>query len=273
MPGRQLLMTPSSTVYEYDGSLAGLYQCIYESLSTCRMPLSILSDAQSQCSLLPPLRIHTNTAQAIRVRNAIASGISPRALELSEHAFLTCLQEKEMSILRFVAHGFAQGARTTDDLTHPAVATLLKAETHLLREAHLLTGFVRFADYGGILAASISPKNFVLPLLAPHFTDRFPEESFCIYDRTHHTALLYAEGKAELVDAQMADHTSVSAEELHYQALWKRFHQAIGIKERENHKLRMTHMPKRYWGNMTEMQTSSQVPFTIFAKNPQCRQP
>ena len=39
-----------------------------------------------------------------------------------------------------------------------------------------------------------------------------------------------------------------------YRLLWKRFYDTVAIRERENPKLRMTHMPKRYWSTMTEFQ-------------------
>ena len=79
-------------------------------------------------------------------------------------------------------------------------------------------------------------------------------EKFFIYDRTHHEALFYAAGKAvirPLADFQMAPPNETEAA---YRLLWKRFYDTVAIRERENPKLRMTHMPKRYWSTMTEFQ-------------------
>ena len=42
--------------------------------------------------------------------------------------------------------------------------------------------------------------------------------------------------------------------ELQCQALWRRFYQTIAIPARHNPKCRMSHMPKRYWDNLPEMQ-------------------
>ena len=36
-----------------------------------------------------------------------------------------------------------------------------------------------------MLASRIRPRNQVLPLIAPHFTDRYSGEAFLIYDATH----------------------------------------------------------------------------------------
>ena len=43
------------------------------------------------------------------------------------------------------------------------------------------------------------------------------------------------------------------ADELNWQALWKRFFHALTIEERRNAKAQMNHAPKRFWGGMVEM--------------------
>ena len=43
------------------------------------------------------------------------------------------------------------------------------------------------------------------------------------------------------------------AEETAYRQLWRRFYDAVAIRERENPRLRMSRMPKRYWSQMTEL--------------------
>ena len=42
--------------------------------------------------------------------------------------------------------------------------------------------------------------------------------------------------------------------ELECRALWRKFYNTIAIESRYNPKCRMTHMPKRFWGDMTEFQ-------------------
>ena len=44
---------------------------------------------------------------------------------------------------------------------------------------------------------------------------------------------------------------------INIQRLWRRFYDTVAIEARKNEKLRMTHMPKRYWGMMTEFQDES----------------
>lgn len=140
------------------------------------------------------------------------------------------------------------------DLTDDRVLLLTRAIQHLTHEAHQLKGFVRFADYGGVLVGQIAPKNRVLPLLRPHFCQRLPEEAFLLHDKTHREGLFYADRKWKIRPVDHLDLDRPDQAELQCQALWRRFYQTIAIPARHNPKCRMSHMPKRYWDNLPEMQ-------------------
>ena len=51
-----------------------------------------------------------------------------------------------------------------------------------------------------MLGAVIHPKNYILPLLRPHFCGRFPEENFMIYDAVHQAVLLHEDHKTQLLE-------------------------------------------------------------------------
>jgi len=241
-------------IYVYDGSLSGFYCCVFESVYSRATPRAIQPDGAEQMYMFSQKYIPADREKADRVRNSIPVKISDRALELVEAVFLSCMQDKETALLRFLLLGYKEGRRVTDMLSHPDVSPVLAAERHLMGERHLLTGFIRFADYGDGLAATITPKNFVLPFLAGHFIARFPKENFMIFDKTHKAALIYQDGKAEILPVDEMTLPEIPPEEAKYQALWKSFYNTIAIEARYNPKCRMTHMPKRYWGNMTEFQ-------------------
>lgn len=253
MSGRKLVTRQGMEAYLYDGGLKGFYCCVHACVYSGELPLAILPAGAEQPTLLPHRQIATDEAKALRVRHALRQKASPRVQELIETAFLSCMQEKELPMLRCALLGFERGSGAINMMQHPDVAALLKAERHLRGEAHLLTGFVRFSDVGGRLIASIRPKNFVLPFLAEHFVERFSQETFLIYDRTNHAALLHEAGRAEIVPLEAMPEWEDSQEELLMQALWKQFYHTIGIASRENPRCRMSHMPKRYWAEMTEM--------------------
>ena len=254
MPGIQLVSVPRLINYLYDGSLAGFFCCVHESVYAREMPSAIWNENEAQPSFLEEKRIATDSAKARKVRGSIIQKIAPRALELLEHVFLSCLAQKELLMLRFLLEGYAHGRDSTRMLGAPWVAPLLEAERHLLGEVHLLLGFVRFSDYGGALSATIGPKNFVLPLLARHFAVRYPHEPFMIYDKTHKAALFHQNGQSEIVALDHIEFPQADESEAQYRRLWKQFYDTIAIETRTNPLCRRTHMPKRYWAYMTEMQ-------------------
>lgn len=243
-------------VYYYDGSFEGLLCCIFDSYAYKEVPTAIYRDEDAIPTLFASRIIQTDRGHANRVLRKVVK-CSSLAAELLHKGFLTCLPEKELYLYRMVAKLLREGPaflrNFSDETLHPVAA----AVRHLNGEAHLLKGFVRFSEMGGVLGSEIEPKNRVLPLLRSHFCARYREEKFFIYDRTHREALFYAGGKAiirPLEDFQMAPPDETEAT---YRLLWKRFYDTIAIKERENPRCRMTHMPKRYWNTMTEFQDES----------------
>ena len=243
-----------NVIYNYDGSFEGLLCCVYESVYARAVPTNILPIYETEISLFPQRYIATDADKAHRVFESITPKMGAAASELVQCVFLSCAKEKEMMILLFLLFGYKKGLQTMKMLAHPAVAPLLAAQQSLKNEVHLLLGFVRFSDFGGYLVSTISPKNYVLPFLKDHFCTRFACENFLIFDKTHHAALVYQNSNAEIVTLDTLEMPQVSHEEERYRALWKRFYKTVAIAARENPQCRMTHMPKRYWENMLEVQ-------------------
>lgn len=253
MPDVKHLAVPANIIYTYDGSFDGFLCCVYESVYSGKLPFDILREEDAQPSLMGALSVATDAAKAERVRASIPSKISSRALELVMTVFCSCLAKKELRLLEFLLRAYREGGKLCFKLGDACVAPLLGAEKHLLGEAHLLKGFVRFADVGGALVAAITPKNFILPFIARHFVLRYDKEQFMIFDKTNKAALVYQNGKAEIIRVDRIEFPAVSETEAKYQALWKRFYDTIAIESRNNPRCRMTHMPKRYWENMLEV--------------------
>lgn len=240
-------------VYYYDGSFEGFLCCIFESYANKEVLTAIFRDEDFIPTLFASRAIQTDQDHANRVFRKIVK-CSPYTADLLRKGFLTCLPEKELYLYRLVVKLLREGPGFLHNFSDETLRPVAKAVQHLMGEAHLLKGFVRFSELGGILGSEIEPKNRVLPVLRSHFCARYQNEKFFIYDRPHREALFYASGKAiirPLADFQMAPPDETEAA---YRILWKRFYDTIAIKERYNPKCRMANMPKRYWGTMTEFQ-------------------
>lgn len=238
--------------YYYDGTFDGLLCCVFESYEKKEIPLSILVADTARPPLFGGKLIASDHIRAGRVLSSIPVKLGTPALHFIRRAFLTCLEEKELYILQFLRLGYTHGPSVLNMLTHPVVNTLNKAVRHLDRESHLFKGFLRFSIVNNLLVGELKPKNFVLPLLAQHFCERYPEERFLIHDQTHGMALVYQPYQYRVIPLTLLEMPAADEEEQHFRSLWQLFYDTIAIQGRYNPKCRMSHMPMRYWQNMTE---------------------
>ncbi len=241
------------TIYRYDGSFEGFLCCVFDSYVYREVPAAFQSGEDIAPTLFEVRWIETDPSHARRVLAGIEKR-SAYARELVEKGFLTCADDREGILYRFIRALLAEGGALLCRLSDEAVHPLLKAVRHLEGEVHLLKGFVRFSEFSGVLVGEIQPKNRVLPLLRGHFCSRFYNESLILYDRTHREALFYREGKWCISPLDHFEMARPEEREAQFRRLWKRFYDTIAIRERYNPKCRRTQMPMRYWGTMTEFQ-------------------
>ncbi len=193
------MLERGNVVYTYEGSFHGMICCVYDSFYRHERPFAIWTEENQQSTLFPVHEVQTFDERARRVIAAVEKKIDHQAMWLIRMAFLTCLEEKELAILDFLRLGFDKGKKVMSMLNDDRVLVLISAVRHMLNEAHLLKGFIRFSDHSGVMISEIQPKNFVLPIIAPHFRSRMARQSFIIYDRTHKAALLYSNLRSQIV--------------------------------------------------------------------------
>lgn len=244
----------SNVIYCYDGSFDGLMCCVFDSYTRKEVPSDIVTKENQQLTFNEVHDVITDEAHADRILRSIPKKMGENATDFIKKAFLSDIPNRDMNIVRFMYKGYKYGFRVMYMVADSTVNTLYKAVQGSCHEAHLLMGFVRFSDNNGTLSAVIEPKNKVLPLMAAHFIDRYRNENFLIYDKTNRMALIYSNHNAEIVEDIDFELPDTTEEEEYYRQLWKTFYNTIGIKERCNPLCRMNLMPKRYWGQIVEME-------------------
>lgn len=247
--------------YRYDGTFPGFLCCVRDIYQYRESPSLFLLHQDERPSLFDERWVETDLALARRVYRRLSQRLGRRGIEFIALGFLTCLDHRERRLLDVIDLGLNTGPGVERRLDSDQVIQVAKAVRHLQREVDHLRGFVRFSDRGGVLVGTITPKNQVLPLLRRHFCERLAEERFLLYDRTHRQLLLHAPGQEHggrgrwvIVEAEDFTVPPPDAQERQYQDLWRRFYDTLAIPQRENPRCRQSHMPKRFWGDMTEFQ-------------------
>lgn len=249
----------TDVAYCYDGSFAGFLCCVFESFARREMPARIRAEEERmQLSFCPDRMIETDPEKAERVWRSIPLKISQETAKMTKLGFLTCMEEKELFLLRFLRLGYRLGEKVTRMLTDDTVCALNRAILYLQNESHYMKEFLRFSDYGSCLVAEIEPNNFVLPMIRQHYCDRFSGEHFLIYDRCHKLALVYRPFESRIIPLESLQLPGPDHTEQRNRDLWERYYETAAVEGRENLKGRMTHMPKRYWNCMTEFQNPAE---------------
>ena len=246
-------------VIVYDGSFEGLMSAVFECYSKKLSAVDVFIDDDYIPSLFDCYRVETDLSRVKRVCDGLRTKVSADAFSLVEQCFLSARPKKEKLIIDFITLAFKEGRRVTYMLGNDVVREVTNAVRSLTAEAHQYKGFVRFIDCGEALVSIIEPKGFVLPFLAPHFCDRFHNETFMIFDKTHGAALVYKDGYREIIELHELPVAFAKSEEENYQGLWKEYCRSAAIMERVNPRCQMGHMQKRYWKHLIEMQDNLDI--------------
>ena len=241
-------------VYVYDGSFDGLLTAIFEAYANKEQPARIVEPQDLQYGLEQREReICTDEGKARRVEQGIISKIGHPAYRTVWTTFLSGKPEKAMVLYRYVCACFTQGRRIYNNLAHPDVLAMQALQGPIMREVQKLLGFARFAHMeNGVYYAKIAPQNSVVPLLMPHFADRFNIQPFLLHDCVHQLAGVYTGTEWYLAETAGVELPAYAEDEIGFKRMWKRFYDSLVIVERINPKVQRNNMPKRYWPNMVE---------------------
>lgn len=204
--------------------------------------------------------VRTDLGWAYKVDRTIEKRFDNISYSYIWHALYSRDAQKGDAVYHTIARGLANAyqGKLINYLQDPHVLAVSKMRQNVWCEAHHYMGFVRFRElHKKVLYSEIEPKNHVLPLIAEHFAERFPNENFMIRDKGRNLYLVHEAGKEVVFHQEEDGGREVSAdmyskEEQEIQALFRIFHSSIAIKERTNLELQQQLLPLRFRENMIE---------------------
>ena len=256
-------------IYVCEDSLTGIFSGIYEvwkrKMTAEEAGLEV-GDSFERRLFCEYIFCKAEERKALAVIRMIQKNLGADVYEKISYALLSADRRKAEMVFRAMleAKKLSRKDRLMEHLGNEAVRAVFGMYRQVANEAHHYKGFVRFRELKNkTLFAKIEPKHAVLPCIAEHFADRFPQENWIIYDKTHEVFLIHEKGKRYYFLQQYmcmkGDSGSAqkiaggfSEEEMDYEALWKGFVQSISVAERENRALRNQNLPLRFRTNLVE---------------------
>ena len=256
------MMDKKDVTVLFDGSFEGFLCVVYAYYYDGINPLAIQKEMDFQPTIDSfEYNVCTDINKALRVQAGICKKISKDACHNLACAFLAdyryrrmaCDDSVYMDMFRYVLLGFKIGAMVDSSLQHSYVLCVHKLCCAVTKEAHLLTGFSRFAQTkDGVYYCEIKPVHQVLTILAEHFKDRMMNQMWVIHDKKHGMAAIYDGNECRILAVPKSASVEYSDEEEGVQALWKGFLNALSIENRRNERLQRGLLPLRFRGFMTE---------------------
>lgn len=271
-------------IYCFDGTLTGLLCCVFRAFQFREYEVEIHAYTSKQNSASHhslqalqdnlfnvSIEVASQDVYAQRVWNALKQKLSNNALRQLYYAVLAENTDAHQHIFNYCIyifrHAQSQSIHSLDkNYTNPSVLAIAQWAKKVGREKHRMEAFVRFKKTSnGLFLSLIAPDFNVLPLIQRHFCRRYQDQRWLIYDEKRHFGIYYdldqvqeVDLSAQTIDAQKEIGGSqqflidLDDQEVLYDQLWKDYFQSINIKERQNIKLHVQCVPKRYWRYLNE---------------------
>ena len=238
-------------VYCFDGTKYGFLTAL---LIAFPDPAAIVTSGRAQIPLgMATMEIETDLPRAKKAEERLLSFDRDFAFDLDR--LLRCgMDDKEQVAFRYTRLLAKEKRPVSKRLANPDVFTAVEYIKKVGHEIHRFHGFIRFMETeSGALYAPFSPDNDICDLVLPHFRARLPQFPFVLHDVKRQMAAVYDGQNAFVAPLEQAD-ILLSADEIGWQSLWKKYYGAVNIPSRERLKQMRGYMPARYWQFLPERQ-------------------
>lgn len=248
----------------YDGSWAGFFSAVFEIYEYKISDVVINKHDEATGSLFGTMHtVVADDAKAQRVITKLRQKLTPKGFQQLYKNFLSEEKAVENVIFRYIQYIISSKVSVENDYSNADVLYLQQLARKVHREKHRMEAFVRFQlTKDELFYAIIQPDYNVLPLILPHFKNRYADQRWLIYDALRKYGIYY--DLNEVTEVQINFSYDLQSKELIasiydeseqlYQALWQQYFSSVNIKARKNTKLHIQHMPKRYWKYLIEKQ-------------------
>ena len=257
----------SSGLFLYDRTFDGLLTAVFDAFVRKQFPTVLLGEGEP----LPLFHdevftVVTDEEKSARVWRALEKKLSKQALTMLTVSYLAEEPELDIHLFNYICKAVKAEKSIETFFTDEDVRYVTDAFRRVRYERLRMMQFVRFQKAkDGTYFAIIRPDYNVIPLIIPHFEDRFADQPWIIYDVRRNYGCHYNghdvmevtftdDGRTFDPRTGKLDKELLAQDEQLFQDLWRTYFKAVCIKERLNPRKHRKDMPVRYWAYMTEKQ-------------------
>jgi len=251
-------------IFRYDKTFDGLLTAVFDAYNRKTFPDSLLDmDEPEPLFTDECYTVITQQDKSFRVWQSLQKKLMAITCNMLRYAWLSELPGSDELILRYICKTFDNKHSIEMNFADEDVLAMRNLAMKVDKERLRVIQFVRFQKAADdIFFAPVNPVLNALPLAIEHFTERFADQKWVIYDMKRNYGYYYdlksvteitLDMKENFLNGKLDERLMAEDEKL-FQDLWKGYFTSMTIKERINPKLHRQNLPKRYWKYLTEKQ-------------------
>lgn len=251
-------------IFKYDKTFDGLLTAVFDAFNRKVFPDKLLSENDIEPLFVTELyTVITSAEKTDRVLKGLKKKLMPVSFNMLTYVWLSEETGSDELLFRYIRKVFEQAHSIEMNFTDDDVLAVRNLAKRVNTEKHRMIEFVRFQKAAdNLFFAAIEPDTNCLPLVIPHFKDRFSDQQWIIYDTRRnygfhydlkHVTEMTLDNTDLFPDGKLNENLMAQDEKL-FQDMWRAYFKSMAIKERINPKLQRQLLPKRYWKFLTEKQ-------------------
>ena len=251
-------------IFRYDKTFEGLLTAVFDAYNRKTFPDRLLFENDVEPLFTDECHcVISSEEKSVRVWKSLQRKMPKKAANMLMYVWLSELEGIDELLFRYICKTFDHEQTIAYNFGDADVLEIEKIARKVGHEALYIKQFIRFQKAAdGIFFAPVRPIYNALPLTIKHFTDRFADQQWVIYDLRRNYGYYYDQHDTREITftgedntlREKLDQSLMAADEKLFQELWQGYFKALTIKERINPRLQRQHMPVRFWRYMTEKQ-------------------
>jgi probable DNA metabolism protein len=251
-------------IFRYDKTFDGLLTVVFDAYNRKIFPDRLLAEGEPEPLFTDECySVITQDYKSNRVWQGLQKKLMAATCNMLKYVWLSEQPGSDELIFRYIRKVFDSKHSIEMNFADEDVLQMRNLANKADKERLRLVQFVRFQKAADdIFFAPVSPVYNVLPLAIEHFSDRFADQKWVIYDLKRNYGYYYDKKTVTEMTMDMTENfpggkldTKLMAEdEKLFQDLWKVYFNSMTIKERINPKLHRQNLPRRFWKYLTEKQ-------------------
>ncbi len=243
-----------------EGIFSAVYEAYERHLSYANTRIQINDEEEPQL-FSKYIQVTADREKASKVAGTVIRRFGMESYKLMLEALASTDPRRAQYVYGSISFGLEEAYKGNlmDCIYQDDIAGVVALSNTTWYELHHFYGFLRFKETKNrTLYAEIRPKNDLLIFMGEHFSNRFCNENFIIYDKIRDICLIHPRKTQwfilEHASSKMEEEPQYSDAEERIQELFCHFCHKIAIKERENPLLQQQMLPLRFREEMIEFQ-------------------